>query len=470
MRFRTKILFLCLFIYVVTLTFTAVFVSQNTYSSLLKNEIDRGLEEQKNIQSSVALFLIVNSRSSELTADFKTNSNKIVQTFSSKNNNIDIFNRSAELIASSTNASWSFDRKEELKSTVSSGRRQYILRWEMKQHYIFINDSIELAGQTYIISYIKNITNVDEKKNEQYSLFLRAAGVGLLFIAVIIFIFGTLLIQPIEELIAKTRSIASGNYKERVVIKSKDEIGQLAEQYNLMAEEIEKKLLALDKEAMLKQQFTDNLTHELRTPLTSILGYSELLSGMKYDEVIFNKGLNYINSEGNRMLKLINTLMDLILLRENDLNRQLCNVVPIFEDIKGLMSIKAIERKLSICIEGVDISLNIDKDLFKGLMINLVDNALKASGQNDVITIGSGISENSGETFIYVKDQGKGINEEDLNKIMTPFYRVDKARTRKEGGLGLGLTIVKAIADAHEAKMHIESKPNKGTLVKITFP
>ena len=109
MKFRTKILCLCFFIYVVTLTFTAIFVSQNTYTSLLKNEIDRGLEEQKNIQSSVALFLIVNSKNSEVAQDFKTNSNRIVETFSSKTTNIDIFNTDAELIASSTNISWGFD-------------------------------------------------------------------------------------------------------------------------------------------------------------------------------------------------------------------------------------------------------------------------------------------------------------------------------------------------------------------------
>lgn len=290
---------------------------------------------------------------------------------------------------------------------------------------------------------------------------------GLIIVAALARIMGKVVTSPIGSLSGAVQNISSGNYKERVDLKSKDEIGVLANEFNKMADEIERRIEALKLEGESKQRFIDNLTHELRTPLTSIIGYSELIETTNYDEAMIKKGVGYINSEGKRMLKMVNSMMNMILLRENTLSFEKYNIQPLLEEVMDIMKVKAVKKNVSITREGRELELEIDLDLFKEVLLNLVDNALNESSAGKSIAIGAEIYNK--RNCVYVRDEGKGISGEDISKIFEPFYRVDQSRARKAGGMGLGLSICNEIIKAHGAEFKVESELGQGTVVRIIF-
>lgn len=144
-----------------------------------------------------------------------------------------------------------------------------------------------------------------------------------------------------RELDKAARNIAAGNYDQRVSVNGNDEIGSLAQQFNRMADEIEGRMQQLQMESVRQQRFVDNLTHESRTPLTSIIGYAELLQKVDYDPALFQKGLNYIYSEGKRMLNLNNMLLDLTFYREKNFELCLQPVLPICREVQELTAVRA---------------------------------------------------------------------------------------------------------------------------------
>ena len=248
---------------------------------------------------------------------------------------------------------------------------------------------------------------------------------------------------------------------------SNDEIGSLAQQFSRMADEIEGRIQQLQLESVRQQRFIDNLTHESRTPLTSIIGYAELLQKVDYDPALFQKGLNYIHSEGKRMLNLNNMLLDLTFYREKNFELLPQPVLPICREVQEIITVRAAERNIIIEVQGDDFVLPLDSDLMKSLLLNLVDNALKASNDNSRIIIGTVLNEDA--RVLYVQDFGRGMEDKELEKIKEPFYRVDKARSRKDGGVGLGVAICNQIAHTLQGRLDYESEPNKGTTAKIYF-
>lgn len=465
MKFRWKIFFLCISIYFFTLTITGIVVTEKTYNDLLSKEINRCLKEQNNVYRNSVLYLMVNQKQMDEKIDLDSYSQRIVNMFEDENSYIEIYKENGEIIAPKESI-FSFNRGEELKSALN-GKRNYILRKEKNKHYIFTNQSFEAENKKFILSYIKDITEIDKQKTGQYVFFFEVGIIGLMIITAITGTISKMMIKPIENLTDVTYNISKGNYKDRVNVKNRDEIGILAGRFNTMADEIESKITQLEIESQKKQRFIDNLAHELRTPLTSIIGYAELLMKIKYDEETFHKGLNYIYFEGSRMLKLINTLMKMIIAREDPLCISEQSVMPILTDIREIMKIKCGEKNIALEVVGEDIKLPLDKDMIKGVFINLVDNAIKASNENSKIILGTG--KNHEGNYIYVKDFGKGMVEEEIEKVIEPFYRVDKSRSRKEGGVGLGLALSSEIIRRHNAKLKIESKINVGTTVKIIF-
>ena len=143
------------------------------------------------------------------------------------------------------------------------------------------------------------------------------------------------------------------------------------------------------------------------------------------------------------------------------------SVKSLFEDIS--IAMKPILEKKNICLkkEIQDYTLKIDYELFKTMICNYVDNAMKASQENGIIEIKS-YQENE-KRILKIKDYGIGISEEEINKIEEPFYMVDKSRSRKAGGAGLGMALCKKIAIAHDGQVHITSRINEGTEIKIVF-
>lgn len=463
MKFSTKLLSLYMVIYLVVITVVGITVTENSYQLLRQQEIKRSMSEEQNIYSNVLLYLLNDNQNSDSLSSYGLS---IVELFSGNNSYLEVFDQNLNLIASNSPAVWN-QQREELQ-VAADGEVSIILRHdEQGNYYLFISNLIEARQQKLVLCMVKDINYIEVQRREEYQFFMLAGLLGLLASSLFVAAFGYWLLRPVRELDKAAQNIAAGNYDQRVSVNSNDEIGSLAQQFNRMADEIEGRIQQLQLESVRQQRFIDNLTHESRTPLTSIIGYAELLQKVDYDPALFQKGLNYIHSEGKRMLNLNNMLLDLTFYREKNFELLPQPVLPICREVQEIITVRAAERNITIEVQGDDFVLPLDSDLMKSLLLNLVDNALKASNDNSRIIIGTVLNEDA--KVLYVQDFGRGMEAKELEKIKEPFYRVDKARSRKDGGVGLGVAICNQIAHTLQGRLDYESEPNKGTTAKIYF-
>jgi signal transduction histidine kinase len=234
-----------------------------------------------------------------------------------------------------------------------------------------------------------------------------------------------------------------------------------------MAFEIENNIIELKQKTLSKQRFIDNFTHEIKTPLTSIIGYADILRKNKYDKEIFDKGLYHIYDEGLRLEHLSKQLNEMILLRNKVLDITTVNINSLIKDVIEVNEMRLYGKTISLNIDCESFEVDVDKYLLKTVLINLIDNSIKASDNNQTITIGA-VKEETTVT-IFVKDHGRGISKADLDLITEPFYMVDNSRSKKEESFGLGLSICSDLVNMMGASFKIESELGKGTKVEITI-
>ena len=234
------------------------------------------------------------------------------------------------------------------------------------------------------------------------------------------------------------------------------------------AQEIEKlkaDMEALQDAADRREEFIASFAHELKTPLTAIIGYADMLRSKDMSPKSRFTAAGYIFSEGKRLEALSLKLMDIIVAGKQGFETKK------FEVGFFIRSVAAVTVP-SLSNEGMTLDMHwepgevwIEPDLFKTLMINLVDNARKASPKNSTIEL-TGKAEEGGYAF-YVVDHGRGMKQEDLAKITEPFYMIDKSRSRAQNGAGLGLALGQKIAELHGSKLEYSSELGKGTTVRV---
>lgn len=222
----------------------------------------------------------------------------------------------------------------------------------------------------------------------------------------------------------------------------------------------------------MRKEFVADVSHELKTPLTSIMGYAETLATTEYDKDLQEKFLNVISSEAVRMTKLVNDLLTLSKF-DNDKTEWERTEFDLGELVKQCQENLQIEmdrkkQKVECFVTANVPSVYADKDGIERVVLNILSNSVKYTGEGGTIKIYVGFVYN--DAYIKVIDNGIGIPEEDLSRIFERFYRVDKARTRAMGGTGLGLSIAKEILDKNGGRIDIKSKAHEGTEVVITIP
>lgn len=294
-------------------------------------------------------------------------------------------------------------------------------------------------------------------------------GAMALMIAAALLAASLILTKPLKYLEEATKQIAGGAYRERIEVKGHDEIAELAGHMNVMSAEIEANVHHIQRILKSRETFIANMTHELKTPLTSILGFADILT-IKGDvsEEERREYATVITAEARRLRTLSSKLMELIALQETELTLQPVN-------LQGLIG-RTVETFLPVCTERQcqiqadvpAVKINADSALFTSLILNLLDNALKASSPGQTITVSG--AEKGGTVVLQVRDQGMGIPQEQLIHVTEAFYMVDKARSRKAGGAGIGLSLCKAIVEAHHGTFEITSRENCGTTAWVTIP
>ena len=349
-----------------------------------------------------------------------------------------------------------------------SGNNEVSFVRQEQEHFIRIVGMLPEPFEFYQLSYHLDITkNITDMQNIQHILLLFAVLFSVLTAIALYFILSGIF-KPLSLVADTSRKIADGQYDERIHIKGKHELSEMAADFNRMAEIIEKQICFLEDEAIGKQQFVDNFAHEIRTPLTSIYGYAEYMQKVSLDEKEIIESAQYIMEEASHMKNISNSLLELATLRNYTPVTSKISIPRLFDEISRSMDKSLHEQNIQlICHYDIDV-IDGQEDLIKSLIINLCHNALKSCTPNEGIIRLEAVKQDR-NVVISVSDNGCGIPEESLEKVTEPFYRLDKARSREQGSAGLGLTLCKQIVEAHGAKMYIESVVGTGTTVKVTF-
>ncbi|MEB3221568.1 MAG: ATP-binding protein [Candidatus Sericytochromatia bacterium] len=231
---------------------------------------------------------------------------------------------------------------------------------------------------------------------------------------------------------------------------------------------------AVYKLGTMQQDFVANVSHELRTPLTAIRMAAESLHmGAMKDERMRAKFLNNIEGEADRLTRLVNELLTVAnLMGRPVLHMSQFDVQTLAEQVEATLQHHAKLASVTLlvnCPEEVP-PIEADRDRLQQVLINLVDNAIKFTPASGTVTLDISSEKGGSEVRCRVIDSGIGIPPIDLPRIFERFYRVDKARSRVTGGVGLGLSIVKDIIEAHHGKIAVSSEVNRGTTFTIDLP
>jgi len=289
---------------------------------------------------------------------------------------------------------------------------------------------------------------------------------GLLAIAialVLTLVLSRRISSPVRTLTVTARKLGQGDFSQRVPSKGKGEIAELAQAFNSMADDLE-------RDEKLRQNLVADTAHELRTPLSNLRGYLEAIK----DDVLKPDAptINSLYEEATLLTRLVDDLQELALAEASELK-----LVMQAEDITGVIKqaavsfqSQAVDRGISLITDLPDKlpRCDVDSQRIAQILHNLISNAMTHTPREGNITISAKESGNYVE--VTVADTGEGIPAEELPNIFERFYRVDRSRSRRTGGSGLGLTIAKRLVEAHGGQISVESEPGKGSRFIFTLP
>jgi len=290
---------------------------------------------------------------------------------------------------------------------------------------------------------------------------------GTLIVSILLsFILSRMFVKPIRSIAGVTRAIAAGDYSKRVNLKTRDEIQELANSVNNMAENLE-------KTEMLRRELVSNVSHELATPLTNIQGYVEALrDGVVAGEDREKETLGIIAEEAARLEHIIDDLRELSRIESSafTLSRESIHLDEAIERVVVSVQPQVDEKRISLRT-GIPPDLpevNADRDRITQILVNLLGNAVRFTPKGGWIEVNAVHEHNY--VKVSVRDNGCGIPAQDLPHIFERFYRVDRSRSRGTGGTGIGLAIVRQLVHAHGGTIAVASEEGVGTTFSFTLP
>jgi histidine kinase len=298
-----------------------------------------------------------------------------------------------------------------------------------------------------------------------FEALMQAAFAASLVAVGVSFFFSRSIVAPLRAMTGASQRIAEGHYDERVTISGADEIADLGLRFNSMAEKLE-------QTESMRRQLIGDVSHELRTPLTAIKGSMEGL----IDGVLPNtpETFEQIRVEADRLSRLVDDLQELSRVESGAFKLDLRStpIARVIETAAKRLSHQFAEKQVELSwkVESGLVDAMIDEDRILQVLINLAGNALQYTPPGGSVAI-SASSKGGHHVQVSVRDTGIGIDADHLAHIFDRFYRVDKSRSRSQGGSGIGLTIVKRLVEAHDGKIFAESDgENKGSVFTFTLP
>lgn len=339
-------------------------------------------------------------------------------------------------------------------------RQEHFLGEYGDRSILIVGSRVDISNKEYLVYTVKDITSVYQSIIKMIWEFVTISLICTILGALIVMLLVIFTMRPLRRLSCTVRRIAEGEYNERVLVTSGDEVGNLAADFNIMADAIENHIRELRQKAEQQLLFIGGLAHEFKTPMTSMIMHSETLLYTKQSKEETLNSLSHIYEQCRWLERLMRKMLELITI-DQSIETTDVYVPELLEDVEMGLSEVFKQRNITLKTQCETEYLSMDRDLMCSLLINLADNASKASepGQEVIISVH--------EDVIEVIDSGRGISDEELIHITEPFYMVDKSRSKKQGGSGLGLALADRIAEAHGTKLEFSSEPSKGTRVKI---
>jgi len=294
--------------------------------------------------------------------------------------------------------------------------------------------------------------------------FLLGGGIAAALAVIISLYISRRIVKPIRAVVNASRYIATGHYTDRLTVISKDELGELAQSFNQMAE-------VLNNTEQTRQQLLTDLCHEMKTPLSGIKAYMEGLN----DGVIppTAESFEQVTREADRLQRLVLGLQELSLVTEGAITLH-----PALTSATHLVEAAAARLRLQYDAKGVALTTNLTSDLpliqadaerIEQVLVNLLGNSLQYTEVGGAVTVSA--TRVGDQVCFAVRDTGVGIAPHDLERIFQRFYRVDKSRSRNTGGSGIGLTIARHLVEAHSGRLWAESPgPDQGSTFYFTLP
>lgn len=471
MKFFWKIFFTTMFISTACFSFGGYILIHSNFNALLENEVQTAHD-----YSDIVYYSLANECKST-SVSYGQNDNKeeaVRQTLAKVAQSIDINNMNQSIAFGVTDA----EGKEVFSSLnqtfdkdMISSLKEDVTGWTMKRGkdraYIQVIRPVSFLGGVFYIEILREATFIFDNQKTQYETLLKVMAGMLLIGGLITFAVSKLLMRRVVSLTRATQEISAGNLSKRVDMKGRDEFAALSRNFNKMADNLEDKIYELKDAAEKRELFVGAFSHELKTPLTSVIGYADMLRRKKMSDEQIHTCAEYIFGEGKRMEALSMRLLNLIVLKNQKPKRISTEMAVFFDDIKFMIKPQLVRSGIFIKVNIESAVIKFDPELMKTVFINLIDNARKAMEDGGKLLIYGRRGKDC--YLVTIADTGKGMEKEELSKIKDAFYMVDKSRSKKQGGAGLGLAICDEILKLHGYAVTFDSVVGKGTCVTVAM-
>ena len=460
MKLSNRITILCssvLAAVILSVTVALLLFAKNTILSLSNEQVQRKQQNLKTSFSEMANYYAANSDSDAV------HTSLVRYCFTRFSDQTSVLMKDGETVVSSVIVDPSAYVQ---KDSDNYGEAVPVAVTVQGRRLLIAGSNTSVGGRSYDVYVVEDISDVYTRIQRMAWIF---AGVSIAAIALGAFVVMALVrrsTKPVAALSEAAGEIADGAYEKRVAVHAKDEIGMLGEDFNRMADAVETKISELEERNERQRLFIGGVTHEFKTPLTGLLLHAGLLRRANLSDDERDASLEHIESQAAWLERLTQNLLKLTT-SDDEIERQTVRIQDLLDEVKDGVEPKLNERGATLSVQCETDTLTLNPELFRSLLNNLIVNAANAydadvAEKPVTLTV-------SGKTFS-VSDRGRGIPKDAQSRIFEPFFRVDKSRSKKQGGSGLGLALVKAIADAHGATITVDSEPGKGTTVSITLP
>ncbi|MFE9277732.1 sensor histidine kinase [Paenibacillus glucanolyticus] len=396
-------------------------------------------------------------------ADNVNQLSEMLRHFELYNTELQILNPAGQVLTTSTG----FDLEQTIKtSDVTQALAGNTSRWIGKQQgtgqiVMAVSQTVSNGFEnTYVLRYVTSLEYINDKLMKM-TLFAISIGAAVLAI-VLAFSIGLAnsIVKPLNNITTVSAQMAKGKFNVRIKGDYKYELGELSSTLNYMAQEIV-------RSNQVKDDFISSISHELRTPLTSIKGWSETLDSGGYDPEETKIGMQIITKETDRLIGLVEELLDFSKLQQNEMKlvKGIVNLRELLQEIMLNLWTKAEKKGIQIKLVSDEKPIIYgDANRLKQVFLNIVDNAVKFSHENGAINLSFTIEEKF--VIVTVKDHGIGISDEHLRRVKDRFFQVNPLN----GGTGLGLAITQQLIELHGGAMEMESELGQGTSVIVKLP